>query len=134
MSFFERYLSYGWSKDDIPAKFRSIVDQNRSTCIKVRGEWCVPRFMGMERRVRQRTSDILGEYRDQSISEPEELQRRWQAGQEALARYRSLVQNPMMTPEFPAPETLSRPENQPPLPLPPCVLHDAIQREVVTTI
>ena len=43
------YLLKGWKEQDILASFAKIVDENKSKCIFERGQWLVPRFMGVEK-------------------------------------------------------------------------------------
>ena len=42
-------LLRGWASPDILAAFKDIVEKHNSECLYVRGEWLIPKFMGVQR-------------------------------------------------------------------------------------
>ena len=131
--YWERHHAMGETDQAIAASFVSIIDNNRSTCLYKRDQWLVPRFMGVERRVRQRTTDAVSTSRSVAINDANELQQRMQSGLESLRRFANSAPAPLMVTPYPAPETASRPEDQPQLVTPPSVIAAAIAREAGAT-
>ena len=45
------------SEHDLKAEWTKIIEENRSECLFRRGEWLVPEFQGIERRIRKRQAE-----------------------------------------------------------------------------
>ena len=62
------------------------IEQNRNECVFRRNEWLVPRFAGIERRVRQRRAEGHRTERAATVDSETALQQFVQAGRERLSR------------------------------------------------
>ena len=123
----------GATLSSLQQEFKDIVERNNSTCRFHRGEWHVPVYQGLERRVRRRTAQEIVAQRSATITDRHQLNSIMQAGQQSLQRYARAVPQVLAAPtplSLPAPLIDARQEDQPVLAEPRDMMMDAIGREV----
>ena len=139
----ENYSTYAmWRRDNMTvgeeetslrARFMEIVDQNRSECLYRRGQWLIPEYMGVQRRIRRRVAEESRVTRTADIDNANHLAELQASGRARLEQFRASISEavtPGLTPENTAPEITSRPSDQPTHGATTSVLGLAIGREV----
>ena len=120
----------GLSDADISAEWGETIRSNRANCLFRRGEWLVPVFDGVERRVRQRTANEIQSIRQSQCQDDDELRRLVESGRQNLQRFSSGVATPACLGQLAdTPRVQSRPEDQPVLPKARDVAGEQISRE-----
>ena len=72
------------SEDDLKAEWIKIIEDNRSECCVRRGEWLVPEFQGIERRIRKRQAESQVVERVAHIKDHATLDIFWASGKQRL--------------------------------------------------
>jgi len=109
----------------------SEIESCKSECLFLRGQWLLPRFEGVERRNRTRHSQEISMYRQVNIHSAEQMTQLWQAGQQALERFKGSIRPPTSAaPLRVDPAVHARLEDMPTVTRPKDALFDSISREV----
>ena len=68
-------------------EWKSLVESMQFECLYRRGQWLIPKFVGVERRNRDRHTVCMHAARCCNIKDAEQMTRVWQAGQAQLQHY-----------------------------------------------
>ena len=114
----------------VEKKWQELLEANKYQVVWRRNQWLVPRFEGLERRVRQRVSQEMECIRQANIQDAQQMDLLWTGGEAALQRFRDSIQ-PTLTilAGMAQPYIVSQPADQPAIPKPADVFFQAIRGE-----
>ncbi len=111
--------------------WQDIIDSNRAECLFRRGEFLVPRFDGVQRRKRFRTSQLQEAKRGATVGTDSQLNQLWESGKQVLDRFATTCVAPLMPSPPQAPLVQSSAIDQPSHPSTPDLMFQCIEREVI---
>ena len=113
--------------------FMEIVNACRDECLYRRGQWLIPKFAGVTRTKRRRTTEQIECTRTANIQNQAQLDSYVASGMERLARLNESIPVSVMSAVAPMPLAQVRPCDQPKRPNNPGVLLQSISREARLT-
>jgi hypothetical protein len=120
--------------DVILQNWLDIIEENQSECKYRRGQWLIPEYKGIERRVRSRRTEQISTTRTADIEDDNQLLSHLAAGRSRLARLREQAPQSVIPARNTGPIATSRPTDQPQRPEPQGLLVDTIHREVLSIV
>ena len=128
--FRERIIEPGMNAQLIEKAFKDEVENCRSECKFLRGEWLLPRFAGFRRTHRRIRGQYVEGMRTANLSDPAAMEQLWNGGKQQLIRFADSVQ-PTQTaePSVRAPFIESTVADMPAQVVPQDGIRNSIQRE-----
>jgi hypothetical protein len=106
-------LRAGKQDRQIVQEWQELIDSNKKECKFQRGEWLVPRFMGVEKRKRAVSGQSWTASRKAAVENEAQLNSLVQSSGQVLDRWRSQSAAPLSLGSTDAPTVQSMPEDQP---------------------
>ena len=122
-----------WSESQLEQRWLEELQSCKTECLYIRNQWLMPRFEGVERRRRSRTTQEIEIFRQVDIRNAESMEQLWQSGVAGLERWQAAM--PTVSVAAPLrndPSTSVRPEDMPLRVEPQLPLCDSIAREVIS--
>ena len=88
----EKKQAARWSDERILKEWTAIVESQRDECLWRRNQWLIPRFEGVHRIKRQRTSQEIMASRHASITDSSQIGKLWSAGEASLQQFGASIQ------------------------------------------
>ena len=93
----EKKQAARWSDERILKEWTAIVESQRDECLWRRNQWLIPRFEGVHRIKRQRTSQEILASRHASITDSSQIAKLWSAGEASLQQFGASIQATVAT-------------------------------------